>query len=385
MTTITSALPWPANRVQRWRCALLVALLGAGLIYSFWIDKPDWTDIALMLVLWVAALLTAPEGWPSFPGEMLMPIAAFVATNGVAAAFSQIPYLSGRALIGMAAYLAILILAGNVIHAFGHRLVFRSMALTSGLLLFILVTVWFGDGARLTGYRLSIETNNSLAIYSLLLLPALAVGELHGLVVGGTLFVVWFSGSRGGLVGLIGGLLVLGEALARRAGGLLAWLGRHWRLSAALGLAAGLLLVYEFALPHGDRASLWIISWEMFLDRPLVGEGLNTFKYFWLMAFPGFPSYGHAHNLLLNWLAESGLLGLGAGVWMLAAGGHALLMARRAGNRWAPGVIAAAVALGLQSMVDVPTSQPYIAVAALVLLQLALIPEDTNDGLHTTL
>jgi len=103
-----------------------------------------------------------------------------------------------------------------------------------------------------------------------------------------------------------------------------------------------------------------------------VGQGPSTFKSWWVAAGLHQYSFGHAHNLPLNLLAETGLIGLVAGAWLAWALARELARAR---GPWAAAALAATVALGVQSFADVPTTAPYIAAAWLVLARLGLPDE----------
>lgn len=73
-----------------------------------------------------------------------------------------------------------------------------------------------------------------------------------------------------------------------------------------LGLALTLSVVGV-----SDRVFMWKTAWHMFLNRPLLGQGLNTFMANYLAYYVGgeqTPRY--AHNCYLQTAAETGVLGL---------------------------------------------------------------------------
>jgi len=82
----------------------------------------------------------------------------------------------------------------------------------------------------------------------------------------------------------------------------------------------------------GQRLALWSLSWQMILERPLLGHGVGQFN----AALNGLPdaatfsetvrAYGHAHSELLQLAVEQGLLGV---VTLLLAITGILLLARR--------------------------------------------------------
>lgn len=147
--------------------------------------------------------------------------------------------------------------------------------------------------------------------------------------------------SRGAMLGLASALL------------LMLFLGSQWSRRASLALVssacvitllAGLLAPDRVAVPALnatadafnvstvasttvtpenwsilERLSQWHAGLGMFQDNVLIGIGIGNYDYY-------YPDYalsnwkvplGHAHNLYLNIGAETGLLGLGAYVWLL--------------------------------------------------------------------
>jgi len=68
------------------------------------------------------------------------------------------------------------------------------------------------------------------------------------------------------------------------------------------------------------RIKMWTSAWRMFLDRPFIGQGLNTF----MANFPRFRipqdeaiGLWYAHNCFLQIAAEIGIFGLAAFLWMI--------------------------------------------------------------------
>jgi O-antigen ligase len=146
---------------------------------------------------------------------------------------------------------------------------------------------------------------------------------------------VAFSGSRGGILAVGFGILLFALAAA-------AWRGRR----AFVGLLVAVLLTagVVWSLDRGevferykqslqprllkqDEASLnrmeaWLGSFEIFEAHWLTGTGLDTF----VVHFPAVRRFWtdkvwtHAHNDFLQFAAETGVVGLFLGTWMLVAG-----------------------------------------------------------------
>jgi hypothetical protein len=154
-------------------------------------------------------------------------------------------------------------------------------------------------------------------------------------VIGAALFLTL---SRGGWIGAVAAAVVIGALLSRRAAvasvfvgiALLltfALAGTEW-LPPALAERATDFLPYinvinvnvrgveitdaNFAVI--ERLAHWQAAYEMWTDKPWLGQGIGNYG----AVYPAFyippwtEALGHAHNLFLNTLAETGLLGLGA-------------------------------------------------------------------------
>jgi O-antigen ligase len=206
------------------------------------------------------------------------------------------------------------------------------------------------------------------------------------------------SRSRGGLIALAGGLAALAALLAassRRA----VPPHRPLLLSAALVV---LLLGFGLAVvPAATRAHLGTVlrgpadgSGAYRVDvaaataglaaaRPITGWGLGAFA----DAFPAYKrGHGdvrttHAESDLLEFLAEAGLVGLGLALWLAWAAGRGLQDRLRHGRdpvrkALAAGAAAAAVALGIHSLVDFNLRLPANALAFATLLGVAAAPRE---------
>ncbi|MGS2618169.1 O-antigen ligase family protein [Micromonospora sp. LZ34] len=122
------------------------------------------------------------------------------------------------------------------------------------------------------------------------------------------------SGSRGGLVALVGAAMIFFVFFARRrasillgtvlVGGISAWL--VW---AAVGERFASVAETRYSSAgiessdYSTRPELLSAAWRMFLEHPLAGAGLDSFY-----AAIGF---GYPHNYLTAVAAETGLIGLG--------------------------------------------------------------------------
>lgn len=168
------------------------------------------------------------------------------------------------------------------------------------------------------------------------------------------MIVMYFSGTRGSLVGFLGGMIVVSIAIA---------IGekKHKALrNVAIGLLLSIILFVgllgavrgtEFAKsnPLVDRFSaivtldlksyaqtagfsrftLWKMSWEGVKERPLLGWGQDNFTYVFAKYYdPKMYSqeqwFDRTHNVFFDWLIAGGFLGLisylaifGVALWLL--------------------------------------------------------------------
>jgi hypothetical protein len=123
---------------------------------------------------------------------------------------------------------------------------------------------------------------------------------------------------------------------------------------------------------YEQRPRLWYVGWLLFQEAPLLGQGFRQFGFHYFLENAALPEprvtgfNDHAHNLVLNVMAEFGLPGL------------ALLVAGIAG--WLPGLwrqprslalwwaVAVLAVIGLHSMVEYPLWYTFfLGPAALIL------------------
>lgn len=201
---------------------------------------------------------------------------------------------------------------------------------------------------------------------------------------------ILFSQSRGAIF--------IGIPLSILAIGLLA--GGRW-LWATLGLLlVGVIAAIPFlnspriqALFNGGgdtsffRVALWKSTLELIRDHPLLGVGPDNFLY----AYRGRylrpeawqePSLSHPHNVVLDFAARLGLIGLGVFIWMQAAfwstAFRSLRQAKQAAaiERWALiiGLMASMIDFLAHGLVD--AAYFVVDLAFVFMLTLALIQKD---------
>ena len=164
--------------------------------------------------------------------------------------------------------------------------------------------------------------------------------------------------TRGGLLGVVGGALILGVLWLRRAGFARTALARG--AIAALVFTAGLVVII-FTTQIGDRlvsatnienvqdrVLIYTAATQIFLDHPILGMGFENFA----IAYPKYAAaeginknrtQTSAHNWLLHVAATTGIVGLAATGGLIAT--FAIHVWKRARDEDALALLAAAGAL----------------------------------------
>ena len=193
-----------------------------------------------------------------------------------------------------------------------------------------------------------------------------------------TTAVVIVSGTRGAWLALaitavvaLVMLLAAGRSRSGLAAGLRTTPGRLALGALVVVVVVGVVVVGPTMVDRvvlsgdGGRISYWTAALRMFADAPLTGVGPGM----WapqriLHTAEGELDYyiPHAHNLYLQTAAESGVLGLVAGLVVLVLVGRLVWLAFRDGDpvarRWAVAAVLAAVYFGAHQVFDVFVNMP---------------------------
>ncbi len=142
------------------------------------------------------------------------------------------------------------------------------------------------------------------------------------------------------------------------------WRFGKWMLLGAVGVgsllaAEGTLLKRMTELFEGDqsiyervpRLLFWKMHWQMFLDHPLVGVGyaasdLAAKNYYQKNGFGSFKEQYEAHNIFLQTLADSGLLGFAGLLALFASLWLAMRRLTASGVRHGAGMLLTATLVG---------------------------------------
>jgi O-antigen ligase len=122
---------------------------------------------------------------------------------------------------------------------------------------------------------------------------------------------------------------------------------------------------------------LWTTAWQMFTDHPLLGVGPYNYRWFY-PNYTGEPlDVTHTHSLFFGLLADTGILGLAAFLWMLFHLAQAAWRGRRvvrpSGSLWVwwSALLASLLAWFIHGLVGFPftgldTAIPFWLLASLL-------------------
>jgi len=119
-----------------------------------------------------------------------------------------------------------------------------------------------------------------------------------------------------------------------------------------------------FSFSGSGRADLWSVAWRRFERSPVAGGGPGTYEISWMRERTSSLKVRDAHNLYVETMAESGLVGMALLGTVLALPFPALLRARR--RRLVPVAGGTYVAFLVHAGVDWDWEIPAVTAAALV-------------------
>ena len=209
--------------------------------------------------------------------------------------------------------------------------------------------------------------------------------------------VVLFTSSRAGWLGTIAALGLTGLLWLKARGWLKRARLRRWRWSVGtvamlliipigLGLAAVVAARVVRHPSHSpllqSRQEFWGPAWRTFASSPLVGSGPDTYVTSYVKDNPVPPAslHVHAHSIILTLAAETGLIGLAAGAWVIVALARATFMRWQEASSLSErlllsGLIGSVAGCAVHSLFDTPMFVPSIALALTLLLALLVTPE----------
>lgn len=344
----------------RWQRRVLLATLVLGcLVVLPAFLNPIMLPKATVLVLGAVVITALGACGDVLRGRLRLPaspalgaLLALVAVMAVVTVFADDP---GTSLLGRysrhagaAAYAAYAVLLVAVVAAYRGR---RLTSLTAGLLGSLVAVLAYGtvqlvgaDPLRWSSGRdepvFSFMGNTNYAsAYVGILVPLVLAAALQrrlaltwrasaaALVVWALVYVVLLRALQGPIIAVVGMLLVVVAAVdvpewfrrAARAGtGARLALAAGAAGTAVLAVAAARLVVADLPSSLHQRTQLWTAAWRMFLDRPVLGTGLDGYGDHFLASRPiahaterGLAVADAAHQVPLSMFAHGGAL-LGA-------------------------------------------------------------------------
>lgn len=388
----------------------------AALLLSLVFGLAPFVSNALIGVLlvacagfWVLLTLSAEAERPVIsPIHLLVLLYWGIAT--VATAFSPVKMAALTGLVKLTFYLLLFALAALILRS--PRI--RSWIITLYLHIALIVSVYgvrqwiFGADALATWVDPESPLAKNTRVYSYLGNPNLLAGYLLPAVVFSlmavfawrgrlpkalaiTMFVVntaclYFTGSRGGWIGMLAAVVVLIFLLRYWWGEYLPRFWRTWLLPLILGSFAGLLIlavlfsealrfrVLSLFAGRGDssnnfRLNVWAAVIDMIRDRPLLGIGPGNNAFNLVYPFYQRPRFNalSAYSILLEVAVETGFLGLACFIWLIVvtinAGWQQLRKLRQIGSYegfWLMGAIASVVGMLAHGIGDTVWYRPQV-------------------------
>jgi putative inorganic carbon (HCO3(-)) transporter len=171
---------------------------------------------------------------------------------------------------------------------------------------------------------------------------------------------ILFAVSEGAMVGLAAGLVTLGLLVKPlRAPTLVVIIAASLAVMAVKPLRDYASMLVALRDDSGSvRKIVWQESLDMLYDHPVFGAGLSGYR---LVLEPYHQArhieiFMYPHNVLLNFWSETGIIGLVGFLWLLAVffRDSASLVPRKKNGPLPSALIAAAVAVVVHGLVDVP-------------------------------
>jgi O-antigen ligase/Flp pilus assembly protein TadD len=345
-----------------------IPLIVSGSLFFPYITGKAFTFrilVGILVALWLLLVLVDKEARPK-QTWLLYAATAVIGVLTLATIFSQNPYQSFwsnfERMEGLVTHLhlfAYFVIAGSVLT---RRLWYWLFNVSLGVSawLFITAAVKLANG----GYaRIDLTFGNStyLAAYTLFhIFLALYLGWRHrttlwlwvyAALAAMNLFVLYFTATRGTILGLLAGLFVSCALIAAVGQG-------KPRRYATYGVAGVLAIVILFvALKDTDpiqsnpvlkrfadislteqttesRFLVWQMSAQGFMDRPVLGWGPENYplvfsKYVHPKMWKQEPWFDRSHNVVFDWLISAGAVGLLAYLSLFAAAFYYLWRGQR--------------------------------------------------------
>jgi len=235
--------------------------------------------------------------------------------------------------------------------------------------------------------------NLSAAFANLILMMALArfVNKKNDskktallLIILSSVFIVILTSSRGGLLGMVGGIGIIIAIWAIREKGILSNIWKNNRRIIFYGVVFVLVLILIGMISIRNRLGIdtryvfWMVAFQAFKNHPIFGSGLYTMGNQLLQSISVPPNviHIHAHNIFLNLLGELGIVGLSVFLlvififlknsWKIINTDNSYLTV---------GGLGALGSFLSHGVVDTLYVSPYIAMSLIIIISLSNVPE----------
>lgn len=184
---------------------------------------------------------------------------------------------------------------------------------------------------------------------------------------------IYLSGSRGALIGVCAGLAFYAYLNAGS-------LARKVSITAILGLIAfaaldqsNQLWVRTAAIANDPRVNLWQWALHGFSERPWFGWGHEGFRYVFIQFghIMSYQPFDRAHNLILDWLVQGGVVGCAAYLSLIGVTAWGL--------RREPALLALIAAYLVNTMFVFDTLTTYITLFSIVAFSACLKQERRSE------
>ncbi len=338
-------------------CLLLITplIVTPSLFFPFITGKAFFFRIIVGMItgLWLVLMVidkdarpkSSPVLWSVLSLALIATLAAWFGINPSRSIWSNFERMEG--LIGLWHVFALfLVTSSTIVKRQWWRLLVRgSLVISAGVSLYALVQLFGWLTINQGGVRVDATFGNTtyLAVYLLfnifLILVCLTrVWQIAwqryvlGALLALQLIIIYNTATRGAILGLIGGLILTGILIACQYSGQ----PRKWIIGSMVILVllvGGFVLVRDTELVKNSpvlsrfasisvtdtttqsRLLIWKMSLNGFAERPLLGWGQENYavvfnKYFDPKLWRQEAWFDRAHNVLLDWLVSTGILGL---------------------------------------------------------------------------
>ncbi len=380
--------------------------------------------VELLAIAWVYAAVRFPRFRPRV-SAITIAVTAFIAMMGIATALSISPYKSFwssfermEGYVGLLHLFLYFLLLGTVFRTERDWRLFFHTSLAASVLVSLYAVFQLAGAFAIHqgGTRVDATFGNAtyLATYLLFHLFFLAwfflrTRERGWRIAYGAAFllefvVLYYTATRGAIIGLFGGLVILGALLAVFERGAV----RRWAL-AGLGIVVLTPLLFFLlkdtsfvrSSPILDRFAsispsetttrarftIWKMALRGWQERPIVGWGQESFTYVFSKHYePSLwsqePWFDRAHNVFLDWLISGGVLALAAYLGMFATAGWLLWRGWKSGSLDTPtfAVLAALLAAHFFQILFVFDNLTSYLLFFAVLAYLHAITRPAGDG-----